>query len=199
MPLATSLRALVAARKAGHVKRIGLSNVTRRHLDEATTAKIDLDVVEVALGAYDDAPARGGVVSWCADRGVMLLAHSIFGGPTRAPRLGRDTVLGALSKRLGASPHEIFLAYLLAVHPSIVPIVGARRSESVHSAIKATALVLDLGALTALDERFPGLAMVRAPKRMPKIPGREIVMLAGIPGAGKSREAARWVERDFER
>lgn len=197
--LATSLRALAAARDAGIAKRIGLSNVTLRQLEEARATGIEIQVVEVALGAYDDGPARGGVVGWCAAQGVLLLAHSPFGGPTRSPRLARDQALQAVASRIGASPHEVALAYLLAVHPAIVPIVGARRPESVHSAIRATALVLDAEALAILDERFRGLGMLRAPKRTPKIAGREIVMLAGIPGAGKSRAAATWMEKGYER
>src|SRR5262249_38558049 len=123
--LATSVRALLRAKEDGHARAIGLSNVTRGQL-EGVGADVSLAAVEVALGAHDDNAARGGVVAWCRERGVALLAHSPFGGPTRVARLERDPVLRAVADRHAATPAMIVIAYLLAIDDTIVPVVGAR-------------------------------------------------------------------------
>lgn len=199
-PLTTSLRALARAQSEGLARAVGVSNVRRAELEQGLD-EAPIACVEVALGAYDDAAARGGLVAFAASRGVEVIAHSPFGGPTRAARLGRDTVLRALVARLGATPHEIVLAYLSALDPSIVPIPGARRLESVESLARAAALVLDDDALAALDARFPGLAVVRRPLAPPPSSRArgEVVMIMGLPGAGKSDLAASYVARGYVR
>jgi aryl-alcohol dehydrogenase-like predicted oxidoreductase len=209
VPLATSVRALLRAKAEGHARAIGVSNVTRGQLEalEADTslgeggAPLALAAVEVALGAYDDAAARGGVVAWCRERGIPVLAHAPFGGPTRAGRIARDGVLLAVARRRGVTPAQVVLAYLLAIDASIVPLPGARRPETARSAIRAAAATLDDADLTALDARFPGLAMVRRPLRAQSAsPGSaEVVVIMGLAGAGKTRLARSYVDRGYER
>lgn len=187
-PLATSLRALLRAKEEGLARAIGLSNVGRK---EILAAEAPLAVVEVALGAFDDGPARGGVVEACAARGIALFAHAPFGGPKRAARLARDPVLVAQASRLGTTPHVLFLAYMCSLHPSIVPVVGARRVATARALAAAAALALDDEARMALDARFPTLSP-RAP--LPAGPDApEVVMIMGLPGAGKSELAERYV------
>ena len=104
VPLATSVRALLRAREEGHARGIGLSNVSRGQL-EALGDDVEIAAVQVALGASDDAAARGGVLSWCRERDVTVLAHTPLGGPKRAGRLARDPALLAVAGRhRGATP-----------------------------------------------------------------------------------------------
>ncbi len=200
VPFATSIRALVRAKEDGLARAIGVSNVSRKQLEEAA-AFARIDAVEVALGAYDDEAARSGIVSWCAAHEVRLLAHSPLGGPRRAVRLGGDPRFCAIAERHGVEPAAIVLAYLLAVHPAIVPLVGARRPETVLRAAQAERVVLDEAALEVLDARFPSLGALRRPAPRPRqgTSAREVVLLMGIAGAGKSRLAASYVERGYER
>ncbi len=200
VPLDTSVRALVRAKDEGLARAIGLSNVSRKQL-EAAAAIAPIAAVEVALGAYDDEAARGGVVAWCAARGVRLFAHSPLGGPRRAPRLAGDPRLRAIADAHGVAPAVIVLAYLLAVHPAIAPLVGARRPESVLRAAAAEGLALDEADLASLDARFPGLGALRRPppRIAPSTSASEVVVLMGIAGAGKSRLAASYVARGYER
>jgi aryl-alcohol dehydrogenase-like predicted oxidoreductase len=191
--LETSVRALLRARSEGLARGIGLSNVTRKDLDRVGES---IDAVQVALGAFDDGAARGGVVAWCKERGVPLFAHSPLGGPVRSKRLAKDRALRAIAERhAGATPEEIVLAYLLAVSEVIVPLPGARRPETARSAARAAGIVLDERDLAELDARFPGLGIARVPPRAARAsPGApEVVMLMGIPGAGKSRLAQSYV------
>jgi aryl-alcohol dehydrogenase-like predicted oxidoreductase len=200
-PLATSARALAKARDEGLARAIGLCNVTRGELEAAEAEGGPFAAVEVALGAYDDVAARGGLVALASRRRMQVIAHSPFGGPPRAPRLARDPAIRAIAERLGATPHEVVLAYLLALDPCIVPIPGARRVATAESLARASAIVLDDAAVAALDARFPGLAVVHRPVEAPSSSRAtaEVVMIMGLPGAGKSVAAEPFVSRGFLR
>ena len=201
VPLATSVRALVRAKSEGLARAIGVSNVTRRQLESLPPA-IELGAVEVALGAFDDAAARGGVLAWCKERGVTVLAYAPLGGPARAGRLERDPILRAIASRhAGATPATIVISYLLAVSDVIVPVVGARRPETARTALAAERIVLDDSDLAKLDARFPGLGMTRRPvqRPSPESASAEVVVVMGVAGAGKTRLAESFVARGYER
>jgi aryl-alcohol dehydrogenase-like predicted oxidoreductase len=206
--LATTARALARQLEKGHAKRVGVSNVSRKQLEEIAL-HVPIGAVEVAIGAYDDLALRSGVVGYCIDRGIEVLAHAPLGGPARAARLAKDRVLCAVAKdHPGATAIEVFLAYLLAVSTALVPVVGARRPETVASLRAASSLVLSDADLAALDMRFPVLAALLAARRAPREraglalgagPRRDVVLLMGVPGAGKSRAAEAFVARGYER
>jgi hypothetical protein len=85
------------------------------------------------------------------------------------------------------------------VRPEIVPVVGARRPETIARIAAAERIVLDEGDKVLLDERFPLLGALRRPARpQARVPG-EVVLMMGIPGAGKSRAAEAFVARGYER
>lgn len=190
VPLATSIRALRKARDEGMAHAIGLSNPTRRDLDEleVTFDPGALAAIEVALGPKHDSATRAGMVAWCKDRGVTFFAHSPLGGVAHAPKLARDTVLSAVAKRLGATAAEVMLAYLLEL--GVIPIPGARRVETVASLVRASKIVLSPEDLALLDGRFPGLE--RRPLRAPENPTAEVVLVMGLAGAGKSTLMTRY-------
>lgn len=198
--LSTSVRALAKAKQAGLAKAVGISNVTRKQLVEALE-HAPIEAVEVALGAYDDLPIRSGVTALCVERGIPIYAHAPLGGPKRAPKLARDHELAPIAARhpeLGAA--GAVLAYLLAVHPSIVVVVGARRPETIAKIAASGQATLADGDLVALDARFPVLAGLRRPPAVGNTEGAaEVVLMMGIPGAGKSRAAEALVCQGYER
>lgn len=191
-PWATSVRALTALVDDGLVARVGVSNVNRHQLDEAL-ALAPIGAVQVALSVRDDRALRGGLVERCAELGISLIAHSPLGG-ARASRtaLARDEALGRVAALHGAQPAEVALAWLLALSPTVVAIPGARRPETARSAARA-------GALSLTDQ---DLARLRgAPRNLPsrRRTAAEVVMVMGIPGAGKTRVARGYVDRGYTR
>lgn len=196
----TSARALARVREDGLARRVGVSNVTRKQLEQAMDVA-PISAVEVAFGAYDDAAIRGGVIGLCVERGIEVLAHSPLGGPERAPKLARDPTLARVAASLKAAPIDVFLAYLLAMRPEIVPIVGARRAETAGRIARATRLELAPDQLAELDARFTSLGRTRRPP--PATPvrpgGAEVVLVMGVPGSGKSRAAKAFLARGYER
>jgi aryl-alcohol dehydrogenase-like predicted oxidoreductase/predicted kinase len=200
-PIATSMRALHRELERGTARSIGICNVTRTQLEEALRIG-PIAAVQVALGAFDDASARGGVVTFCAERGIEVLAHSPLGGPKRVGRLTRDRALVAIARTLGVPVVELVIAWLSRVHPTVVPLFGARRPATVHGLLSALRLDLAEGTLQRLDERFPTLGALRRPSStsMPTAASdRKIVLLMGIPGAGKSRASIALEAEGYER
>ena len=192
--LATSARALARAEREGLARAVGLSNVTRGQI-ERVAGIMDIAGIEVALGPYDDTAARGGVVAWCRDHGVPLFAYSVFGGPKGVARLRRDGVVRLVAREHGTTPEAVMLAYVRGLAPVIVPLVGARTAAQVV----VPRVELTAPDIAQLDARFPGLAEARQARRSPAEPRAEVVLLMGIPGAGKSRLARAFVERGYLR
>jgi len=168
-PWRTSVRALARLVDEGLVRRVGLANVNRRRLDEALELA-PVAAVQVALSPFDDRALRGGVVERCEELGLALLAHSPLGGPKRAGRVDAEETL----------------AWLLGLSPVVVPIPGARRPETARASARAAA---------AAPPPRPRPPRARPPART----DAEIVLVMGIPGAGKSRVAGDYGARGYVR
>jgi aryl-alcohol dehydrogenase-like predicted oxidoreductase/predicted kinase len=194
-PWRTSVRALVRLVDDGLVKRVGLSNVNRGQLDEALELA-PITAVQVALSPYDDRALRGGVVERCTELGIALIAHSPLGGPRRAGGLGRHRELAEIADVRCATPAEVALAWLLGLSPAVVAIPGARRPETARSAARAATLELGEGERAALGRAFGASRPAR--RARPKARA-DVVLVMGIPGAGKSKVAEEHVARGYLR
>jgi aryl-alcohol dehydrogenase-like predicted oxidoreductase len=197
VPWRTTVRALARIVDERLVRRVGVSNVNRTQL-EAALDLAPVAAVQVALSVYDDRAIRGGVVERCADAGITVIAHSPLGGPRRAPRLQREPALVKVAQRVEAAPAEVALAWLLGVSPVVAPIPGARRPETARSSARAATLALEDGDRAALERAFAigGGVPTRPPRPHA---AAEVVVVMGIPGAGKSRVAAEYAGRGYAR
>jgi len=196
-PWRTSLRALSRLAEEGLVGRVGVSNVNRRQLDEALELA-PIAAVQVALSVFDDRALRGGVVERCAEYGLAVIAHSPLGGPRRAKGLERQQALIDVANALGVTPAEVALAWLLDLSPAVVAIPGARRPETARSAASAARVVLDGGARGVLARAFGRHAPGRRKRPDPR-DDAEVVLVMGIPAAGKTRVAEDYVARGYLR
>ena len=193
-PWPTSVRALARLVDAGLVRSIGLSNVSRLQLDEALELA-PVAAVQVALSPFDDRALRGGVLDRCDEAGIAVMAHSPLGGPRRAGRVARVEELVRVGAASGATPAEVALAWLLRLAPVVVPIPGARRAETARSAARAASLDLGADDAAVLTRAF-GRPLVERPRLRADT---EVVVVMGIPGAGKSRVAEEYVGRGYAR
>jgi aryl-alcohol dehydrogenase-like predicted oxidoreductase len=189
-PWRTSLRALAKLLDDGLVARIGVCNVTRAQLDEAVELA-SISAVQIALSVFDDTALRSGIVDRCAELGITLIAHSPLGGPRRAGRLARRAGLAEIAQEHGITEAEAALAWVLGLGPHVVAVAGARRPETARSLARATSVRLDENAQKRLTP-------TRARTTHATGAG-EVVVVMGIPGAGKSRLAADYVARGFVR
>jgi aryl-alcohol dehydrogenase-like predicted oxidoreductase/predicted kinase len=191
----TSVRALARLADEGLVRRVGVSNVNRRLLDEALELA-PISAVEVALNPFDVSPLRGGVLERCAELGLTVIAHSPLGGPRRAGSLSRRPELVAVAVRHAVTAAEAALAWLLALAPGLIAVPGARRPETARSAAHAASLALDPDDIAALNAAFGAPS---SPLRVPPRAKSDVVLVMGIPGAGKSRLAEGFVDRGYRR
>jgi aryl-alcohol dehydrogenase-like predicted oxidoreductase/adenylate kinase family enzyme len=178
-PWKTSVRALARLVDESLVKRVGVANVNRAQLDEALELA-PIAAAQVALSPFDDRALRGGVVERCADQGITLMAHSPLGGPRQSGRLIRQGMA------------EAALAWLLELSPVVVAIAGARRPETARSAARAATLRLT-------DRERADLGVARPARAQRRAASGDVVLVMGIPGAGKSRVAEEYVARGYLR
>ncbi len=196
-PWKTSVRALARLVEEGAVRRVGLSNVNRAQLDEACELA-PVAAVQVALSVFDDRAARGGVLERCAERGITVIAHSPLGGPRRAGGLARQPAVAELARQKGASAAELALAWLLGCSPALVAIPGARRPDTARSAARAGSLVLGIEDRATIAGAFARSGAGRVP-RSTSAAETDLVIVMGIPGAGKSRIAKDYAGRGYVR
>ena len=188
-PLETSVRALATLQSEGKIRRIGLCNVTVGQIETAREIA-EIASVQVSLGTLDDENLRNGVAEYCRDHGIRLIAYRPLGGE-RTTRLARDPVLVSVAGRHGATPHEIALAWLMDLSPAVVPIPGATREETARSIRSALDVRLTDGDRRDLDDRFSGrlLRVPRSRRRPAESADGEVVLVMGMPGAGKTSVA----------
>jgi aryl-alcohol dehydrogenase-like predicted oxidoreductase/predicted kinase len=196
-PWRTSVRALARVIDEGLVAHVGVANVNRRQLDEALELA-PVSAVQVALSPYDDRALRGGIVDRCAEQGIAVIAHSPLGGPRRAGGLARREALAGVAKARGATPAQVALAWLLELSPAVIAIPGARRPETARSAARAAKLALDADDRAVLADALGGPRPAR-PRRLRARRDTEVVLVMGIPGAGKTRVAEEYVARGYVR
>jgi aryl-alcohol dehydrogenase-like predicted oxidoreductase len=205
-PWRTSVRALARLLDEGMVRRVGLSNVNRHQLDEALEM-VPLTAVEVPLSLHDDRALRGGIVERCEQMGIAVIAHSPLGGPGRAAGLARRAPVAEAARVASATPAEVALGWLLGLSPAIVAIPGARRPETARSAARAARLTIDpdlgatIGPIRAPSRAMPAPASAAASASASASASvdSEVVLVMGIPGAGKSRLADGFTARGYVR
>ena len=194
-PWRTSVRALARLAEERMVSHVGLSNVNRRQLDEALELA-PISAVEVALSVFDHRALRGGIVERCAELGIAVIAHSPLGGPRRAAGVARQQPLIEVAQTRGVTPAEVALAWLLGLSDVVVAIPGARRPETARSAARAATLQLSDDEQARLGRAF-GTRAERPPVAVSD--DGEVVLVMGIPGAGKSRLADDYAARGYLR
>ena len=179
-PFATSVRALAALHRDGVIKSIGLSNVTVGQIEEARRLA-PIDAVQVELSVWHDGSILSGVIEYCIRNGIRVLAYRPLGGRKSHSRTKADPALNAVAARHGATPFEIALAWLDDLSPLITPLPGVTRVETVHSVARAHHIIFTDDDRRELETRFP--TRVRSPIARTD---REVVVVMGLPAAGKS-------------
>ena len=197
-PVETSVRALAALQKEGMIRRIGLCNVSVGQI-EAARAIVEIAAIQVPLSVLDLEALRSGVAEYARDHGIPLIAYRPLGGERRRA-LDRDPVLSAVATAQGTTPEEVALAWLMSF-PGVLPIPGATRLETARATGHAPTIMLTDEQRARLDGRFSGrvLRVPRGARRPPDDADGEVVIVMGMPGAGKSRVASELTERGYGR
>ena len=151
VPLAETVATLEELVSAGKIATWGVSNFDVADLEELFAVPGG-DRVAANQVLYNLA-TRGiefDLLAWCGERSIDLMAYS----PLDEGRLVGHAVLGAVAARLGATPAQVALAWVLR-DPRVCAIPKAAREEHVRANRAAADLTLDADALAALDRAFP--------------------------------------------
>ena len=154
---AESVGELARLYEEGKVLAVGLSNVSLMQL-QAALAIVPVAAVQNRYNPWDRSSELTGIIRFCDQRSITFLPYSPVGGGRRVELLRGSEDLRAIGRRQdGATPEELVLAWILGASPSLVPIPGARRVESIESSVRAEGLRLDERTRRELEEVFRGL------------------------------------------
>jgi aryl-alcohol dehydrogenase-like predicted oxidoreductase/predicted kinase len=200
----TSVRALADLRRDQLIDAAGLCNTTVRQI-EAARGMLPIATVQVELSPWKDRHIASGVVDYCLSHGITVLAFRPFGGVAGMRRVASDRLLGEVAAVHGVSPFAVVLAWLRGLAPHIVPLPGPTREETARDCVRGQRLTLSDAEQTALDRHFPtGRFRTPAPRVQRRLPqpgaaAGDIVMVMGLPGAGKTTFTAELVAGGYER
>jgi aryl-alcohol dehydrogenase-like predicted oxidoreductase len=156
VPFEESVGELARLHEEGKVRAVGLSNVTLMQLRIAE-AMVPVTSVQNRFNPWDRSSEAEGVIRHCQEHGVTFLPYSPVGGRRRVAMLRASDPLRSVGERLGATPEELVLAWILGVSPCIAAIPGASRMESIESSVRAEGLRLDEPTRRELEETFRAL------------------------------------------
>lgn len=149
VPVVESVGALAELQAAGKVRMIGVSNFTVEMLEEVRT------VADITSVQNEHSPAfrtSADEVRYCDENDVAFLAWSPLGGMGAAGQLGaRFPAFAEVSRELEVSPQRVALAWQLAQAPTVIPIPGASRPETILDSIAAVDLQLTQRQLQRLS------------------------------------------------
>ena len=145
VPFDVSVETLAQLREEGKIRLIGLSNVTREHIERAR--KI-VPIVSVQ-NRYSFADREWDyVVDYCESHGIAFIPWFPLGAGKVA-----GEVLNQIAKAHGATPKQVALAWLLRRSPNMLPIPGTSSVEHLQENVAAASVRLT-------DEEYERLAGV---------------------------------------
>jgi len=144
VPFAESVGALAALRKAGKIRRVGLSNVSLKELEEARRI---VPVVSVQNAYSLERRDAETVLTACEKDGLAFLPWY----PLAAGAALKSAKVKRVAEKRGATPAQVCLAWLLQRSPVMLPIPGTGNLQHLEENAAAARLELtpeDLAALT---------------------------------------------------
>jgi aryl-alcohol dehydrogenase-like predicted oxidoreductase len=147
---AESVGELARLREQGKIRWVGLSNVSVAQIRQAEGI-VPVTAVQNRLNPFFREALAGGVVRYCADRGIGFLAYSPTGGGRLNLKLPGHPVLAPMAAARGVSAHALALAWALAQSPGVIVIPSARTVEHARDGIAAASLQLTPEELAAID------------------------------------------------
>ncbi|WP_431044559.1 aldo/keto reductase [Streptomyces sp. P1-3] len=180
VPIEETVGAIAELVEAGHVRHIGLSEVSaetlRRAAAVAPITDLQIEYSLISRGIEDEilpaarelgiATTAYGVLSrglisghWSRDRkpgaNDFRGLSPRFNGDNLARNLALVDALRKVADGKGVSVAQIAIAWVLAQGADIIPLVGARRRDRLAEALGALEVTLDADDLTAIEEAVP--------------------------------------------
>jgi len=137
VPLEDSLGVLVELRDQGFIRRIGLSGASPEMLARAQRLT-PIAAVQNRFNLLDRSGVQ--VLADCEAQGIMFVPYF----PLASGRLTSCDELTGPAQRLGATPAQVALAWLLRRSPAMVVIPGTTNPDHLHANIAAAEVATNL-------------------------------------------------------
>jgi len=161
VPADDQFAALADLRRAGLIRHAGLSEVSIEQI-EAARKHVPIATVQ---NAYHVIERRSDpVIDYCEREGIVFIAYFPLATGALA---AADSILAPLAARLGITPAQAALAWLLQRSPSLVAIPGTSRVDHLRENVAAADLRLSPDDLAAIEKVGRKAALLRAPKPQP--------------------------------
>jgi pyridoxine 4-dehydrogenase len=143
------LSAMVAARDAGLIENVGLSNITLDHLTHA----LQFTNIACVQNSFHPADRRSRpILDECTRQGIAFVPFAPLGSGARGSGSVLDGVaLQRVADRFGWSPSQVALAWALHTSPQVLLIPGTGSVAHVRENVAAAWIDLDEQALDELD------------------------------------------------
>jgi pyridoxine 4-dehydrogenase len=151
VPLADQLAEMVALRDEGKVAGIGISTAPLADVVQAIeTAQITCVQNQYSLLDQDD----GGVLERCTSAGIAFVPYFPLGSAFPGiPKVTDDDKVQSVARRIGATPAQVGLAWLLARADNILLIPGTSSLAHLEENLAVRDLVLSEADLAELNDR----------------------------------------------
>jgi len=143
VPLVDSIGTLAELQRAGKIRHIGVSNVSAKELGQAQRI---CAIVSVQNEYNLDDRSSEDVLQECEKQRIAFLPWY----PLGAGRTLRSSRVKKIAARVGATPAQVALAWLLAKSPVMLPIPGTASLEHLEENAAAAKLNLSKEDLSAL-------------------------------------------------
>jgi len=152
VPYADSVGALSDLLDQGVIQMAGVSNADVAQIDEAN-AVLGGRLASVQNQFSPAFRSSRGELDHCASLGIAFLPWSPLGGIAKASELGSEhAAFQRVADAHGVSPHQVVLAWELALAPVVIPIPGSSRPASITDSLRAAELRLTAEELDQLSE-----------------------------------------------
>ncbi len=180
VPIEETVGAIAELIEAGHVRHVGLSEAGAETIRRAHAVHPICDVqLEYSLMSRS---IEQEVLPTCRELGIGVTAYGVLSRGllsghwepgralgardfrSRAPRFSGENLarnlelveaLRGVAEDLHATVAQVAIAWVLSRGAEIVPLVGARRRDSLHEALGALELDLDAGQLARIEGAVP--------------------------------------------
>ncbi|MFM6849155.1 MAG: aldo/keto reductase [Terrabacter sp.] len=151
VPYAESVGALAELLDEGVIEMAGISNADPAQIREAQEV-LGGRLVSVQNQFSPAFRSSTPELELCAELGIAFLPWSPLGGISKAGDLGsRHDAFADVARAHDVSPQQVALAWELALAPTVLPIPGASRPESIRDSVRAVELELAADELRRLS------------------------------------------------
>ena len=150
IPANEQFGAIAEFQREGLIRHVGLSEVT---VEDVVAARRQLEIVTVQNHYNVGNRSAEELLDYCEREGIGFIPWYPLGGRELA---GPDSALAAIAQRVGATPGQVALAWLLQRSPVMLPIPGTGSLGHLAENCASALLTLDDETVTELDRLATG-------------------------------------------